>query len=86
MKVKQSQVDQILEESDLKIFSSFGKSVIISCKLPNGFVIEGVGSCVDEKEFDEQIGITVAKERLKDKIWQLLGYELQIKMFGGLTV
>ena len=80
MKVQQKDVDHILMQSTFEDYVFFNKCLVLSCKLPNGFVIIGVGCCVDPKEFNKEIGMEVAMKQIVDKIWELLGYQLQDKM------
>ena len=46
-------------------------------KLKNGFVIVESSVCVDPKNFDIEIGREICGNRIKDKIWELEGYNLQ---------
>lgn len=76
--VTQEQVDSILNQSEFKVFHKvFDKQCIVVAKLPNGFTIVGESACVDPANYDEEIGFNIAKERIKNKIWELEGYKLQ---------
>jgi hypothetical protein len=42
-----------------------------------GFVQHEVSSCVDPENYDEGIGAEIATEKIKNTIWQCLGFVLQ---------
>lgn len=76
-KVTGSDVDDLLERSKFIIDRVFDKCTIVSCQLPNGFVIVETSSCVDPDNYDEDLGVEVCMKRIKDKVWELEGYLLQ---------
>lgn len=53
------------------------KTTVVKATLKNGFVIVEASSCVDEKNYDEEVGKQICVERIKDKVWELLGFLLQ---------
>ena len=77
VKVTQEQVDKLFNEADLNEQVVFHKCLIISVKLKNGFVIVESSACVDPENFDIEIGREICCNRIKDKIWELEGYNLQ---------
>lgn len=79
VKVTQEQVDKLFNEADLNEQVVFHKCLIISVKLKNGFVIVESSACVDPKNFDIEIGREICCNRIKDKIWELEGYNLQTR-------
>ena len=76
-KVTSEQVEAIFNSSDFETHIFFNKSVVVACKPPNGFVVIGVGSCVDPANFDLEKGVEVARKQIKNEIWELEGYLLQ---------
>ena len=56
------------------------KTVICLITLGNNFEIVGAGSCVDEKNFDFEVGAKIAFDKALDKVWELEGYLLQEKL------
>jgi hypothetical protein len=75
--VTQDQVNSIFEQSEIKIQTLFDKTTVVAAKLPNGFVIVESTGCVDPENYNEKIGSDICFERIKDKIWELEGYNLQ---------
>ncbi len=60
-------------------FVRFAGSTVIVCKLrlTNGFEVIGTSACVSPENFDEQIGHKIARDKARDKIWELEGYLLK---------
>lgn len=55
-------------------------------RLRNGFTVTGESACVSAKNFDPEIGRSIAREKAVDKVWQLLGFRLADALSGkGLT-
>lgn len=78
--VTQNMVDNILEEAKFIIDSVFDKCTIVTCQLPNGFVIVESSSCVDPANYDEDMGIDICMKNIERKVWELEGYKLQDKL------
>jgi hypothetical protein len=78
--VTQEQVDNIFLNSELNYSTLFGKCTVLTCQLPNGFIIVESSACVDPVNFDETIGADICNERVKNKIWELEGYYLQSEL------
>ena len=49
--------------------------------LNNGFQVTGESAAVSMDNFDEEIGMEVARENAREKIWQLEGYLLKNKLY-----
>lgn len=49
--------------------------------LKNGFVVTGESSCVDEKQFNEEIGQKIAYDNAFEKLWQLYGFWLKQELY-----
>lgn len=57
-------------------------TTVVRCVLRNGFVIVESSSCVDPKNYSEEMGYEICMEKIKDKIWELLGFLLQTAWHG----
>jgi hypothetical protein len=75
--VTEEQVDKIFNQSLVDYSTLFGKCVVVTAKLPNGFIIVEYSACVDPANFSEEIGAEICVSRIKNKIWELEGYLLQ---------
>jgi hypothetical protein len=48
----------------------------------NGFEIVESSSCVDKENYSEELGVEICMEKIRDKIWMLLGFLLQTDVSG----
>lgn len=53
------------------------KTTVVHATLANGFEIVESSSCVDPKNYDEEIGKQICLQRIKDQVWHMLGFTLQ---------
>lgn len=59
----------------------FGKPVTyVTVRMQNGFTLRESTTCVDPNNYDEEIGKKICLEKIEDKVWFLLGYQLQEKI------
>ena len=70
-------VVEIMESSEFEVFTSFDKCTIVSCRLPNGFVITEYSACVSPEDYSEEVGANICFDKIADKIWELEAYRLQ---------
>jgi hypothetical protein len=61
---------------------SIGKTTITHSVFRNGFEAVESSSCVDPKNYDEEIGKKICLERTRDRVWHLLGFVLQWAKHG----
>lgn len=79
--VTEEKVDWILENSDIYVETVFDKCTVVTCMLPNGFVIVESSACVSPENYDEEMGVEICLNKIKDKVWELEGYKLQSELF-----
>lgn len=53
------------------------KTTLVQVDTLTGFRQYEVSSCVDPKNYDHEMGKTIALERIKNKVWPCLGFVLQ---------
>ena len=75
--ITQEHINQLLDSAEIEEHTFHGKQHVVSYKLPNGFAVIGVGSCVDPANFDVEFGRKYAREQVENKLWELEGYVLQ---------
>lgn len=75
--ITQEYIDEIIENSTFDVKTVFDKCTIVTCKLPNGFVIVESSACVSPENYNKEIGIDICMKKIKDKVWELEGYRLQ---------
>lgn len=80
-KVSKEDVQANMQDVIVKTEIEFGKPVTyVTVRMKNGFTIRESTTCVDPSNYDEEIGKKICLEKIEDKIWNLLGYELQSKL------
>jgi hypothetical protein len=58
------------------------KTTVVKATLVNGFEIVESSSCVDPANFSQEIGIQICIDRIKERVWHLLGFLLQTAKEG----
>ena len=60
----------------------FGKPVsYVTVKMLNGFTLRESTTCVDPENYNEEIGFQICMDKIQDRIWYLLGYQLQEDLY-----
>lgn len=80
--VSLERVEAIIKNSHITVQTVFDKCTVVSCKLPNGFVIVESSACVNPEDYDVEIGVESCMERIKDKIFELEAYKLCEELYG----
>lgn len=58
------------------------KTTVVRVALRNGFEIVESSSCVSPENYDEAMGREICLEKIRDKVWMLLGFLLQTAVHG----
>ena len=74
-KITQNDVDIFIEE--IKTIKMGDKTTVTQTICKNGFIITDASTCVNAKNFDMEIGKQCCIKRIKNKIWEYLGFLLQ---------
>lgn len=75
--VTPKQIQALMADSTFETAKMGQKTCVVVCTLPSGFEVVGTGSCVDPANYDHETGVQIAKKKIEDKLWELLGYVLQ---------
>lgn len=70
-------IKEIMDNSQVVIKTMFNKCTVVSCQLPNGFVITEYSACVSPENYNELMGVEICLKKIESKIWELEGYRLQ---------
>lgn len=81
--VSPERIKEIMDNSEIIVETIFEKCTIVTCKLPNGFVIVESSACVSPENYDEDLGAEICLKRIEDKVWELEGYLLQTMLHEG---
>lgn len=78
--IGQKMVDDFI--SDIHIQTLGDRTTVVRCILRNGFEVVESSSCVDSKNYSEELGAQICMRKIEDKIWELLGFLLQTAWHG----
>ena len=78
--VSQKMVDDFIAEVHVTTLGE--KTTVIRAVLVNGFEIVDASSCVSPENYSEELGKKICLERIKGKVWMLLGFLLQTGVSG----
>lgn len=78
--IGQNMVDEFVSYTE--IYTLGDRTTVVRCVLRNGFEIVESSSCVDPKNYSEEMGHDICMGKIKDKIWELLGFLLQTAWHG----
>jgi hypothetical protein len=53
------------------------KTTVVIATLANGFELVESSSCVDPANYNEDVGAGICRERIRSRVWLLLGFALQ---------
>lgn len=78
--VSQEMVDGFIREVETTTLGD--KTTVVRAVLRNGFEIVESSACVSAENYDEAMGLEICLEKIKDKVWMLLGFLLQTAIHG----
>jgi hypothetical protein len=78
--VTQKDVDAFIVSIDIKTIGD--KTTFVQATLKNGFTLEETSSCVSPENYDAELGADICLEKIKDRVWYLLGFLLQSALYG----
>lgn len=69
----------IIKEEYVKLGTKMTACVLT---LKNGHEVVGIAGVIDAKTYDLSIGSTISKNKAVDKVWALLGFRLQDRLYN----
>ena len=76
------QVKENMQDVMVRTLDDFGKPcTYVTVRMKNGFTLRESTTCVDPANYDENIGKEICLKKIEDKVWFLLGYQLQEDLF-----
>ena len=78
--ISQQMVDDFIK--DFEIITMGEKNTVVRATLANGFELVESSACVDPVNYDEHLGAAICLDKIKDKVWFLLGFLLQTAVNG----
>lgn len=78
--ISQEMVDDFIREIHTQTLGD--KCTVVRAVLRNGFEIVESSACVSAENYDEKLGREICIEKIRDKVWMLLGFLLQTAVNG----
>lgn len=78
--ISQEMVDSFIVHTEVTTMGD--KCTVVRAVLRNGFEIVESSACVSAENYDEKLGAEICLEKIKDKVWMLLGFLLQTAVNG----
>lgn len=78
--ISQKMVDDFIVAKEVSTFGD--KVTVVRATLRNGFELVESSACVSPENYDEKLGAEICMEKIKDKVWFLLGFLLQTGVNG----
>ena len=78
--VSQKMVDEFITKTEVTTMGE--KTTVVRAVLRNGFEIVESSSCVSPENYDEELGAEICLDKIRDKVWFLLGFLLQTAVYG----
>jgi len=78
--ISQKMVDSFIRETNVSTLGD--RCTVVRATLINGFEIVESSACVSVENYDEKMGAEICMEKIKDKVWMLLGFLLQTAVNG----
>ena len=76
--VTPEQVAENMQDVLVRTLDDFGKpTTYVVVRMKNGFTLRESTTCVDPANYNEEIGKEICLRKIEDKVWFLLGYQLQ---------
>lgn len=80
--VTPEQVKENMQDVIVRTLDDFGKPcTYVTVRMKNGFTLRESTTCVDPANYNEEIGKEICLKKIEDKVWFLLGYQLQEDLF-----
>jgi hypothetical protein len=78
--ISMGMVNDFIKETHISTIGE--KTTLVRVVLVNGFEIIESSACVDKDNYSEEMGTEICLEKIKDRIWFLLGFLLQTAVGG----
>ena len=76
------QVKENMQDVIVRTLVDFEKpTTYVTIRMKNGFTLRESATCVDPENYNEEIGKEICLKKLEDKVWLLLGYQLQEELY-----
>ncbi len=81
-RVKPEDLEAAISSEEYQVFAGSTLTVCV-LTLKNGFTVVGESACASPENFNKELGEKIARQKAKDKLWPLLGYNLRERLWNG---
>lgn len=67
-------IDELMENAEYHVQTQFDRCTVMTCKLPNGFIITESSTCVSKDNYDYELGKKICRQRIKNRLWEMEAY------------
>lgn len=68
---------RMIEASEIDVSTVGKKTTVVRVTLPTGFELVETSACIDPANYSEEMGAGVCLDKIKGRLWELLGFTLQ---------
>lgn len=76
MDIQQTDINDILANSEFRFGTVFDKCAVLHCRLPNGFVITAESAASSVEKYDPRIGQAICEKKIADQLTELESYRI----------
>lgn len=80
-KVTEEYIYDLLAKSKITVDTVCEKVTIVTCELPNGFIIVESSGAISKENYSQEIGYETCMKHIVNKLWMLEGYLLANKLY-----
>ena len=73
----QNDIDRMIDAGEVFVDTIGEKTTLVRVVLPTGFELVEASVFVDLANYSEQVGAEICMEKIKDRLWFLMGFTLQ---------
>lgn len=78
--IEEQNVNDFIKSYDVSQWGD--KTTVVHATLANGFILTESSSCVDPANFNLDIGAGICKDKIRNRLWGMLGFLLQTALKG----
>lgn len=78
-------IRRLMDKARYETFTVYGKCTIVAAQLENGFILVESSACVDPANYNQELGESICKKAIEERLWELEGYLLQNQVYKQQT-
>lgn len=74
-------IEEVMNNSKVSVQTLFEKCTVVAVKLPCGHVIVESSSCIDKENYNENMGVEICMNKIKDRVVEMEAYAIQAAQY-----